>query len=173
MAEEPSYYLGEPRPGYFERHGVNWKKGTKLIHIELAMFREKMAERMPRDLGGVGPSWHFKAIAMSLWPEESRDGNPHFIWNSWADRMLKAACKKRYVAIAGSGGFGKSEFFAIWLIVNFLCDPANTICLATSITVSVSKKKLWGKVVSFWTPLEKLGFPGQAGRQSPHHPLRG
>jgi hypothetical protein len=161
MAEEPSYYLGEPRPGYFERHGVNWKKGTKPIHIELAMFREKMAERMPRNLGGVGPSWHFKAIAMSLWPEESVDGSPHFIWNSWADRMLRAACKYRYLALAGSGGFGKSEFFAIWLIVNFLCDPANTICLATSITVSVSKKKLWGKVVTFWTPLEKLGFPGK------------
>ena len=136
-------------------------EGTKPIHIELACFREKMAERMPRNLGGVGPSWHFKAIALSLWPEESVSGNPHFIWNSWADRMLRAACKYRYLAIAGSGGFGKSEFFAIWLIVNFLCDPANTICLATSITVSVSKKKLWGKVVTFWTPLEKLGFPGK------------
>ena len=75
--------------------------------------------------------------------------------------MLKAACRNRYLAIAGSGGFGKSEFFALWLIVNFLADPANTICLATSITVSVSKKKLWGKVVTFWTPLEKLGFPGK------------
>jgi hypothetical protein len=161
MEAEPAYYIGEPKPGFFERHGVNWKRGTKSIHIELACFREKMAERMPRNLGGVGPSWHFKAIALSLWPEESVNGNPHFIWNSWADRMLRAACKYRYLAIAGSGGFGKSEFFAIWLIINFLCDPANTICLATSITVSVSKKKLWGKVVTFWTPLEKLGFPGK------------
>ena len=161
METEPAYYIGDPKPDYFERHGVNWKKGTKPIHIELAMFREKMADRMPRDLGGVGPSWHFKAIAMSLWPEGSTDGNPHFIWNSWADRMLRSACRERYLAIAGSGGFGKSEFFAIWLIINFLCDPANTMCLATSITVSVSKKKLWGKVVTFWTPLEKLGFPGK------------
>ena len=153
--------MASQRPGYFERHGVNWKKDTKPIHIELACFREKMAGRMERNLGGVGPSYHFKAIAMALWPEESSGGAPHFIWNSWADRMLKSACKERYLAIAGSGGFGKTEFFALWLIINFLCDPANTMCLATSITVAVSKKKLWGKVVTFWTPLEKLGFPGK------------
>jgi hypothetical protein len=157
----PPYFIGPAQAGYFEKHGIQWKKGTKSIHIELACFREKMAERMPRELGGVGPAWHFKAIVIALYPENAVDGGPRFIWNSWADRMLKAACRNRYLAIAGSGGFGKSEFFALWLIVNFLADPANTICLATSITVSVSKKKLWGKVVTFWTPLEKLGFPGK------------
>jgi hypothetical protein len=157
----PSYYIGECRFGYFEKHGVCWRVNTRSIHIELACFREKMAGRMELNLGGVGPSWHFKAIAMCLWPEGATDGGPRFIWNSWADRMLRAACKNRYLAIAGSGGFGKSEFFAVWLIINFICDPANTMCLATSITVSVSKKKLWGKVVSYWTPLEKLGFPGK------------
>src|SRR5580765_2969096 len=157
----PSYYIGECRFGYFEKHGVCWRVNTRSIHIELACFREKMAGRMELNLGGVAPSWHFKAIAMCLGPEGATDGGPRFIWNSWADRMLRAACKNRYLAIAGSGGFGKSEFFAVWLIINFICDPANTMCLATSITVSVSKKKLWGKVVSYWTPLEKLGFPGK------------
>ena len=159
--DDQAFYVGPPKEGYFERHGVNWKDGTKLITIEFICFREKMAGRMPMSHGGIGASWHFKKIAMALWPEDRADGGPKFIWNSWADRMLRKACTNRYLAVAGSGGFGKSEFFAIWLIVNFLCDPANTMCLATSMTVSVSKKKLWGKVITFWVPLEEIGFPGK------------
>jgi hypothetical protein len=160
-AEDPPYFIGEPRKGYFTRHGVQWKETTKLIQLELACFREKMAGRMPRNHGGVGPAWHFKAVAMALWPEDAPEGQPRFIWHRWADLMLVRSCQNEYLAVAGSGGGGKSEFFAVWLIIQFLCDPANTICLATSITVSISKKKMWGKIVQYWTPLEKMGFPGK------------
>ena len=160
-AENPPYFIGERQNGFFERHGVQWKEGTRAIQLELVMFREKMAGRMDRDVGGVSPAWHFKAIALALWPEDAPEGQPRFIWHRWADLMLLRACQHNYLAVAGSGGAGKSEFFALWLIINFLCDPANTICLATSITVSVSRKKLWGKITSFWTPLEKMGFPGK------------
>jgi hypothetical protein len=160
-AVEKPYYIGEGREGYFNRHEVWWRNGTKLLHIELAMFREKLAKRMPWDQGKVTPAWHFKAIALSLWPEDGPEGTPRFIWHRWADEMLQAACHNQYVAIAGPGGAGKTEFFAIWLIIQFLADPANTICLATSITVSISKKKMWGKVVQYWTPCEALGMPGK------------
>ena len=66
--------------------------GTKLLHIELACFREKMANRMPWDQGGVTPAWHFKAVALALWPEDGPEGTPRFIWHRWADEMLQAAC---------------------------------------------------------------------------------
>src|SRR4029077_20678631 len=155
------YYIGEEQQGYFERHGVWWRDGTKLLHIELAMFREKLAQRMPWDQGGVTPAWHFKARAMSLWPEDGPEGTPRFIWHRWAEEMLRESCREDYVAVAGPGGAGKSEFFAIWLIIQFLADPANTLCLATSLTVSISRKKLFGKVVQYWTPCEALGIPGK------------
>ena len=161
MAGDPPYYIGEGREGYFSRHGVWWKNGTKALHLELACFREKMAGRMPRRQGDIGPAWHFKSIAKALWPEDDPNAQVKFVWNSWADRMLQGACKYNYLGFAGSGGAGKSEFGAIWLIIQFLCDPANTICLVTSITVSVSKKKAWGKIVQYWTPLEKIGMPGK------------
>lgn len=154
------YFIGEKREGYFERHGVQWKEGTKVLHLELACFREKLAKRMLWTQGGVTPAWHFKLIAMSLWPEGG-DGLAKFIWHPWADKMLQDACTNSYLAVAGPGGTGKTEFFAIWLIIQFLCDPANTICLATSITVSISKKKMWGKIVQYWTPCERLGMPGK------------
>ena len=105
--------------------------------------------------------WHFKAIALCLWPEDGPEGTPRFIWHRWAHDMLNAVCQHNYVAIAGPGGAGKTEFMAIWLIIQFLCDPQNTICLATSITIGVSRKKLWGKIVEFWTPCESLGMPGK------------
>jgi hypothetical protein len=155
------YFIGEPRPDYFECHGVQWRVGTKPLHLELACFREKMAKRMDWNLGGVTPAWHFKRIAMALWPENSENNHAAFIWHRWADKMLQAACNNQYLGVAGPGGAGKSEFYAIWLIVNFLCDPANTVCLITSTTVGVSRKKGWGKIVEYWTPCEKMGMPGK------------
>lgn len=165
-----SLYVGELQKGYFAAYGVNFIKGTHPLAIELAMFREKMAKRIPWNMGGVTPPHHFKQFAKAIWPEQDSVDKVtgrkipipvKFIWHAWADRMLKASCENNYLAIAGNSGFGKSEFYAIWVIINFLCDPENTLCLVTSVTIGTSKKKMWAKIVQYWTPCEKLGLPGK------------
>ena len=159
MTSVPIY--GLPIEGYIHQYDFNWKKGTHQIAIELAMFREKITKRIPSDIGGVDTFFHFKRIAKAFWPEKDTKAPANFIWHPWADRMIQAACKHDYIAIAGSGGFGKSEAFAIWAIINYLADPENTIVLATSTTIKASKQRIWGKIVKYWNVCEKLGLPGK------------
>lgn len=156
-------YIGQGRKGYFNRYDIWWKEraGITPIAIELACFREKMGKRLAWSHGGLTPEDHFKNIAKAFWPETAGSGEIGFIWNEWADEMLKAACENQYVGVAGSSGSGKSEFFAIWGIVNYLSDPENTIVLTTARTLVLSRLKVWGKVVKYWTPLKDVGVPGK------------
>jgi hypothetical protein len=153
--------FGEPIKGKKHKYGFNWRLQTHDLAIELAMFREKITRRIPSNVGGVEIADHFKTIAKALWPENDKKAGANFIWHPWADRMLDAACKYDYLAIAGSGGFGKSEMYAIWAIVNYLADPENTIVLATSTTIKASKQRIWGKIVKYWQICEQLGLPGK------------
>ena len=72
MNSAPIY--GDPIDGYLHLYGFNWKKGTHQIAIELAMFREKIKGRIPKDTGGYDTFHHFQRIARALWPEkDSKD----------------------------------------------------------------------------------------------------
>lgn len=135
------------------------------LFVELICFREKLDGKLPYNLGGAWPHEHFINAAKMLWPEEDRV-DPRtgqkihvpvkFIWSPWAVKIIKNFCKYEVVTIAGGAGFGKSEICAIWLIINFLCDPPNTLCFATSTTIGASKKRIWGKVIKYWTAVEKM-----------------
>lgn len=156
-------YAGEVRRGYIKKYDICWKQvpGLSPVSIELACFREKMGKRWEWDRGGATPMDHFKNVARAFWPEDAGTGVVGFIWNEWADQMLKAACENQYLGVAGCSGSGKSEFFALWAIENFLSDPQNTIILTTARTLVLSRLKVWGKVVKYWTPLQELGVPGK------------
>lgn len=157
-----NFYVGPPKKGYIPKYGVNWIKGAPLFMIELLCFREKLMKKFPE---GDTPAWqHFINVAKILWPESDRVDPAtgrrisvpvKFIWHPWAVTMIQKFCANEVVAVAGGGGFGKSEVCAIWLIINFLCDPKNTLCFATSTTVASSKKRIWGKVVRYWSSIEK------------------
>lgn len=143
-------------------YGIKWPKGYNNLTIELAMFREKISKRMDWNLGGVEPMHHFKQVAKAIWPTDpSIRANVRFVWHPWADKMLEKACKFEYVGVAGGGGSGKSQFFAIWAIINYLADPLHTTVLVTSNTIGAAKLRIWGKITGYWEACEHLGFPGK------------
>lgn len=43
-----------------------------------------------------------------------------------------------------------SEFIALWMVINYLCDPFHTKGLATSITLKSARGKIWGKISECW-----------------------
>lgn len=45
---------------------------------------------------------------------------------------------------------GKSEFGAIWGIVNFLAGPSGTKVLVTSTSLKDSRQRIWGSVEEYW-----------------------
>lgn len=73
--------------------------------------------------------------------------------------MTEAACEHQYVGLAGCGSSGKTDFLAIWGIVNFLCSPHNTKVLATSTTLKDARKRVWGSIREYWMAVPNL--PGK------------
>lgn len=73
--------------------------------------------------------------------------------------MLQEACKWNYLSVIGSGSSGKSAFFAVWAIVNYLCAPELTKVLLTSTTLNDARGRIWGDVVGYW--LARPGLPGK------------
>lgn len=127
----------------FEMYGHLWEEGTSRLTIELKCFREGLT---PEE-GGLGKEGHFKEVVRILWSPD------FFTWNPWADRMLKESCRESYLAVAGCASSGKTRFFAVYAVVNFLADPANTMVLVTSTSLKDSRRRIWGDVELAWNAL--------------------
>ena len=134
------------------QYGRWWPKKIDQFNRELYSFKNPM----PLEKGGESKSHHFKRIVSALWPE---DGPKPFIWHPWAERMLEAACENQYLAVAGCASSGKTDFFAIWAIVNFIVAPYETMVLVTSTTLKDSRKRIWGSIRDYWQAAPPL--PGK------------
>lgn len=165
--------IGPAIPGMFYLYGVNFPKEWKPPHsnpkaaqfnlmlgVELYCFQQKISKRMQWDLGGSTPRDHFKRVALMLYPENNKDG-PAFRWHPAAERMLDGFCENKYLGVAGSSGFGKSVISALWSIINYLSSPHNTMVIVTSVSLEGARGRIWGQIEKFWSPLEKMGFPGK------------
>ena len=100
----------------------------------------------------------FRGVVEALWHKGS---NFEFIWHPWAERMLKAACRERYLGVAGCASSGKSSFFAAWAIVNFLAAPRRTQVIVASTQLSLAKKRIWRDVQTMWSAIPEDMRPGK------------
>ncbi|NDE16406.1 hypothetical protein EBZ80_15890, partial [bacterium] len=134
------------------QYGRWWSKKIDQFNRELYSFRNPM----PVEKGGETREHHFKRIVSALWPE---DGPKPFVWHPWAERMLEASCANQYLAVAGCASSGKTDFFAVWAIVNFISAPYDTMVLVTSTTLKDSRKRIWGSIRDYWQAAPPL--PGK------------
>ena len=134
------------------QYGRWWSKKIDQFNREIYSFRNPM----PLEKGGELPEFHFKRIVSALWPE---DGPKPFVWHPWAERMLEASCRNKYLAVAGCASSGKTDYFAIWAIVNFIVAPYDTMVLVTSTTLKDSRKRIWGSIRDYWQAAPAL--PGK------------
>lgn len=147
---KPCVY-GPPIKGYFHKYGWNWDKVYEKnpLYIELNCFLHfKGKARIP----------HFKNICAALWPDKQGSAKP-FYFSPWTEKMLEAACCHNYLSVMGSGSSGKTQFFAVWAIVNYLCAPDKTKVLVTSTTIKDGRGRIWGAICDYW-----LAVPGLPGK---------
>ena len=135
-----------------ERYGRKWPEGADALNIELACFRYGRTVEQ----GGLGKAAHFKNVVNVLWHPASPKP---WSWHPWADQMLDAACRTNYLAVAGCASSGKTDFFSVWSIVNFLCAPMETMVLVTSTSLKESRKRIWGSIREYWQAVP--GLPGK------------
>lgn len=92
---------------------------------------------------------HFKNIVRMLWPEDAKPPIKPFVWHPWAEHMLEYACKWKYLGIIGCASSGKTNFGAIWAIVNWLSAPKESLILVTSTSLGDSRKRVWGDIKAY------------------------
>src|SRR4051812_38291342 len=108
------------------KYGRTWPKGWGLLEIELYVFREGWTIEQ----GGLGKFQHAKNIVNALWGPHNR--TKRFVWHPWAEQMLEKACQFQYLGLAGCGNSGKTDFAAVWGIINYLAAPKWTMVLVCS-----------------------------------------
>ena len=134
------------------RYGREWPEGVDALNIELYCFRHDRTVEQ----GGLGKAGHFRNIVNVLWHPTSPKP---WTWHPWADQMLEGACRTNYLAVAGCASSGKTDFFAVWAIVNYIAAPLETMVLVTSTTLKESRKRIWGSIREYWQAVP--GLPGK------------
>jgi hypothetical protein len=127
----------------FTAFGIEFPDNTTELDAHLYCFRHSHRP----EYGGLGKAAHFRRCCELLWgPDSPRP----FIWHPWAEWMLKESCRQKYLSVLGAGSSGKTVFFAVWAIVNWLANPLATKVMVTSTSLKESRKRIWGAVREYY-----------------------
>lgn len=139
------------------RYGIEGPEGAHDVEIELAAFLKEP----PPEKGGLGKAEHFWNVVSLLWGERSAlPKESRFIRNPWSEKMVAHSCIDTYLAVLGAANSSKTDTFALWGLVSWMADPVNTLVLLTSTSLKDSRKRIWGRMVHYFT----LCRPTPAGR---------
>lgn len=86
----------------------------------------------------------FWEVADHLWNKGDDITEHKFARHKWSVKIIRECIENSYLAIGGAANVGKSYVCAGWGIINWMCDPANTIVLMTSTDREGAKKRIWG-----------------------------
>lgn len=86
----------------------------------------------------------FWEVAELWWNSDPDD--KRFIRNKWSHKIIHHLCREKWVAVGGAASSGKSYVLAGWAIVNWACDPANTLVLVTSTDLKGARKRIYGAI---------------------------
>tara|TARA_Y100000996_G_C22555909_1_gene655511 strand:+ start:2967 stop:4736 length:1770 start_codon:yes stop_codon:yes gene_type:complete len=97
--------------------------------------------------------YYFWRLCDELWNHDDLP-EPLMIRHPWAEEMISAVIRNKYVAIGGAANSGKSHTMAAWGILNWLSAPRDTLILLTSTTLREARKRIWGSVISLLMVIE-------------------
>jgi hypothetical protein len=135
-------------------YGRAFPENVSRLAVELYCFRTGRTVQE----GGLGRYGHFRNAVDLLWGLKNNQVKV-FQWTPWAEKMAIEACRQQYLGVVGCASSGKTDFFAVWGIVNFLAAPRDTMVLVTSTSLKDSRKRIWGSIRDYWTSVK--GLPGK------------
>lgn len=97
--------------------------------------------------------FYFWRVCDELWNREELPEHM-MVRHPWAEQMIRAAIKHKYLAVGGSASSGKSHTMAAWGIVQWLSQPRDTLVLMTSTTLREARKRIWGSVMSLLSVID-------------------
>jgi hypothetical protein len=139
-----------------ETLGLSGNILTDQIAIEALCVRIRHAEHE----GGLGPFGHFKNYVDLLWNNPDSGSQKRFVWNPWANRMLRKAFEHKELGVAGPTSAGKSDPFALYAAAMYSIDPTHTLVFVMSTTIAGAKRRIWKTLREYWESIP--GLPGHA-----------
>lgn len=138
-------------------YGAYFPARYSRLDMELWCFRTGR----PVEKGGMGKAEHFWNIVALLWGKNNpiRNRSKYFVRNPWSEDIIDALCANRYVGIGGCAGSSKSETLALWVLVNFLCNPRHTLCIVLSTSLKEARQRIWGYILEFVRAIPAPGLP--------------
>lgn len=88
----------------------------------------------------------FWAIAEVIWNNEDLP-EPLLEKNPWSEKIIRACCREKYIAIGGAASSGKSHIVGAWGIVQWLAAPQETMILITSTDLKGAKQRVWKSII--------------------------
>ena len=133
-----------------ETYGMDFPPDASELEVELICYRDGSPE-------SPGRPHHFRRVVDLLW--NTPDSSKSFIWHPWAEEMNEEVAAHRYLAVGGCASSGKTDFFAVWGIVEWLCAPHATKVIYTSTSLKDSRNRIWSTVEDYFQAVK--GMPGK------------
>lgn len=160
--EAPKAVQEPPKPQRYNYKYLSSARPLTELQLHLLAYRYHGTPKVNADL--PPKAWFFKQIALMLWGPKNKI--KEFVWNPWAEKMNEV-CHEHpvtlkanpHVALSGCASSGKTDFGAIYGLINWLCAPPETLVLFTSVSLSGSKQRIWGRVEEYFQSVN--GLPGE------------
>jgi hypothetical protein len=147
-----------------EKYGRLWlpKDGQAITPIRIEM--DAFLQGLTPEEGGLGKARHYRNIVSAIWPT--------FQWHRWAELSAQAFCTNTYevdeatgnrfvrsvTGLAGGTDSGKSYGMAAFALVNWFCDPINTMCIVVSTSKIDAKQRIWAALVKMYREARNMGL---------------
>lgn len=148
---------------WVSKYGVAFRQPLTDLQLELRCYRDW--HRLTKEYG-LTTEWthHFRQVVHILWGPKNK--NKSVEWNPWMEACLEAAHYHPetgepypHTGLSGCGSSGKTLYGALHALVNWLCDPVNTMVLVTSTDLKASRKRIWGEITKLYQAAE-AAMPG-------------
>jgi hypothetical protein len=147
-----------------EKYGRLWlpKDGQAITPIRIEM--DAFLQGLTPEEGGLGKARHYRNVVSAIWPT--------FQWHRWAELSAQAFCNQVYevdeatgnrfvrsvTGLAGGTDSGKSYGMAAFALVNWFCDPINTMTIVVSTSKIDAKQRIWAALVKMYREARNMGL---------------
>lgn len=157
--------MAEPKkPEYPTKYGFSLTHQVDDLGLELFCYRNwhKLTSE-----GRLKTEWtyHFKQVVTILWGPNNKKKSVE--WNPWLELACEAChfhpetgAPYPHTGLNGCASSGKTIYGALHALVNWLCDPVNTLVLVTSTDLKAARKRIWGEITKLWQAAESI-MPGE------------
>jgi hypothetical protein len=113
-----------------EVYGLRVPRETPQLAIEFMCYRENL---------GKGREEHFRNAFRLMWPK--------YEWSEWVDHLVWAWCNHKWIVIIGHERASKTYSFAHCALLDYCCDPLNTLTSLATVTFEGLKLRMWSDLL--------------------------